>query len=146
MPCNVYGPKDNYDLETSHFLAAILKKTYLAKKSGKKKIVLWGSGSPKRELLFVNDLAHACIFFLEKKTKHFLINIGSEIEYSIKQYANMIKKIIKFKGDVIFDKIHPDGTPRKLLDCKLAKRYGWVHKTNLKEGLALTKNDLIKNL
>tara|TARA_B110000027_G_scaffold89080_2_gene94290 strand:+ start:2555 stop:3490 length:936 start_codon:yes stop_codon:yes gene_type:complete len=145
MPCNVYGPKDNYDLESSHFLAAILKKTYIAKKRGQKKIVLWGSGSPKRELLFVDDLANACIFFLEKKTNHFLINIGSEIEHSIKQYANMIKKILKFKGNIIFDKIHPDGTPRKLLDCKLAKRYGWKNHIKLTEGLILTKNELIIN-
>lgn len=145
MPCNVYGPNDNYDLNTSHFFAALIKKIYLAKLKKEKKITLWGTGKPKRELLYVDDLAEACVYFLEKKTKNFLINIGSEKEFTIKRYSQMIKKKLNFNGKIVFDKKHPDGTPRKLLDCTVAKKNGWIYKTSLENGIELTIQDFITN-
>ena len=146
MPCNVYGPNDNYNLETSHFLSAIIKKIYLAKKEGKKSEIFWGTGRPKRELIYVKDVADACIYFLEKKTKDFLINIGTEKQYSIKYYANYIKKKLDYKGKILFDKFNPDGTKNKLLCCKLAKKYGWKPKYNFEKGFEKTLNDFKNNI
>ena len=131
MPCNLYGPNDNYDLKTSHFFAALISKIHQAKIKNKKKILLWGTGEPKRELMHVDDLADACIFFLEKKTNHPLINIGSGREMKIIEYAKFVMKKIGFDGKIVLDKSKPDGTPRKIIDCKIAKAYGWEAKINL---------------
>ncbi len=138
MPCNLFGPNDNYDLQNSHFIPALIKKIYVAsKKKGKNKIVkLWGTGKPLREVLHVDEVASACEFFLRKKIQNSLINIGSPIEMSIKNYANYIKKkidpevLINFNND---KKI--DGVMRKKLNLTLASSYGWVSKMNFSKAL-----------
>jgi GDP-L-fucose synthase len=145
MPTNTYGPCDNYNLKTSHFLPALIKKIYLAKKEKKKTIRLWGSGRAKRELIYVDDLADACMFFMNKKISDSLINIGTGVDYSIKEYANSIMKILKINLKIIFDKSKPDGTPKKVLDISLAKKYGWNAKTSFKNGIIKTYSDFLKN-
>ena len=146
MPTNCYGPGDNYNSLTSHFLPALIQKIHNVKIKKTKKIKIWGSGKVKREIIFVDDLAEACIFFMKKKTKHSLINIGTGIDYSIKDYAKKIMKILNVKANIIFDKTKPDGTPRKLLDISLAKKYGWRAKTTLKNGILKTyASFLLKN-
>jgi len=145
MPTNLYGPNDNYNLNTSHFFPALLSKILYAKKNNLKEIIIWGNGKAKRELMYVDDLAHACEFFLRKKTKHNLINIGSGIEKTILQYAQFIMKKIGVKLEIKYDLKKPNGTPRKLLDTDLAKKYGWKAKIKLDEGLRLTLEDLKKN-
>jgi GDP-L-fucose synthase len=146
MPCNVYGPGDNYDLEKSHFLAAILKKIYDSKIRNSKVIKLWGTGVAKRELLFLEDLADAVIHFIKKnKVNHSLINIGSKNELSIKFYVKKILKILDIKMRVQFDGNKSlDGTLRKKLDVSLAKKYGWEEKTSFKEGILKSYNSLNK--
>ena len=138
MPCNLYGPNDNYDLKTSHFFPALIVKALMAKKNKKNKFVLWGSGKPKRELMYVDDLADACIYFLNKKTKDSLINIGTGYDKSILEYAKFILKKINFKCKIILDKSKPDGTQRKIIDNSLALSYGWKPKINSDEGFELT--------
>jgi GDP-L-fucose synthase len=138
MPSNTYGPGDNYDLETSHFYPALIKKVLNAKKKMEKKIILWGTGRAKRELIYVDDLADACIFFMNKKTKENLINIGVGKDYTIKQYAEFISKYLNYPIQIKFDNTKPDGTKRKLLDISIAKRYGWSPKVSLKSGFFKT--------
>ena len=145
MPCNLYGPNDNFDLVTSHFLPAIILKIYLAKIKKKKQIILWGTGEPKRELMYVDDLADACIFFLRKKTKETLINVGSSLEMSINDYAKSIVKKLGIDVNLKFDKSKPDGTPRKIIDSSIAKKYGWRHKIDFSKGLDLTLNYVENN-
>jgi GDP-L-fucose synthase len=144
MPCNLYGPNDNYDLTTSHFLPALIKKIYNAKKKSYKKVILWGTGRPMREIMYVDDLAEACLFFLKKKTTHSLINIGSGIEKSILEFAKIIAKKIDYKVKFEFDRTKPDGMKRKLVDTSLANKYGWKAKTSLEEGLNKTLDQYIK--
>lgn len=144
MPCNLYGPNDNYDLATSHFLPALIKKIYYAKKRGHNKVELWGTGKPLREVMYVDDLADACLYFLKKKTNDPLINIGSGIEKSILQYANIIAEKLDYTVKFEFDKSKPDGMKRKLVDLKLAKKYGWKPKICLEDGLKKTINHFIK--
>lgn len=134
MPTNTYGPNDNYDLETSHFFPALISKILYAKNNNKKSIEIWGNGKAKRELMYVDDLADACIFFMRKKTKHSLINIGSGIEKSIEQYARFIIKKLGLKINIKFDKSKPNGTPRKILNSHIANSYGWRANTTLDEG------------
>jgi GDP-L-fucose synthase len=146
MPSNIFGPNDNYNLESSHFFPAIIKKLHNAKVKNLKKTTFWGTGSSKRELTFVDEIAEACIFFLKKKTKHTLINIGSGYEKSIKGYVNFFSKQIKNKSKIVFDNNRKlDGTPRKLLDCGIAKKYGWKPKFKFSTAFKLTYNDFIKN-
>ena len=138
MPCNLFGPNDNYDTQNSHFLPALIKKIYLAsKKRGKNKIVkLWGTGKPLREVLHVDEVANACEFFLRKKTNNFLINIGSSIEMSIKNYANLIKNKIDSEVLVKFDNNRKlDGVMRKKLNLSLASSYGWRSRMNFSKVL-----------
>jgi GDP-L-fucose synthase len=135
MPCNVFGVNDNFDPLSSHFFPAIIMKIINAKKNKKKSIIVWGSGTPKRELMYVDDLADACIFFLKKNTNHTLINIGSGIEKTIIDYTKFIAKKLNYTGSIVLDKNKPDGTPRKLMDSSLAHRYGWKPKVSLEEGL-----------
>jgi GDP-L-fucose synthase len=144
MPCNLYGPNDNYDLTTSHFLPALIKKIYGAKIKNKKKVIIWGSGKPLREIMYVEDLADACLFFLKKKTKHSLINIGSGEERSIYKYAKIIAKKINYTGTFEFDKSKPDGMKRKLVDSSLATSYGWKSKILLELGLSKTIKHFIE--
>ena len=141
MPCNLYGISDNYDPNSSHFFPALIRKISNAKKNNEKIINIWGSGKPKRELLFVDDLAEACIFFLKKKTKHSLINIGSSDERSISEYAKFIMNKLNVKMKISYDNSKPDGTFRKVIDSSVAKKYGWKAKTNLSDGFDIAYND-----
>ena len=145
MPSNLFGPNDNYNLENSHFLPAVIKKIYLSKINSKK-ITFWGSGKPKRELTYVDDVANACIFFLKNKTKHTIINIGSGYEKTIKEYVEIIARKFNVNNIFVFDKnLKLDGTPRKLLDCSIAKNYGWKSKYKLNDAIDLTIKDFLKN-
>ena len=132
MPTNTFGPNDNYDYEHSHFFPALLKKIIIAKKRNKKSIILWGDGKAKREIIYVDDVASAAIFFLERKTKDFLINVGSGVEMTIKQYAYFIKSIIYPELKIKFDNNRElNGVKRKFLDISLAKSYNWKPNCNL---------------
>jgi len=144
MPCNAYGINDNYDLNSSHFFPALLKKIINALKTNKDYIEIWGSGKPLRELIFSDDVADACIYFLKKKTKHTLINIGSGNEMSINDYAKYIMNHLGVKLRIIHKDVRLDGTYRKLIDSSLAKKYGWKPKTKLDVGLSITINDYLK--
>jgi GDP-L-fucose synthase len=145
MPANLYGPNDNYHLENSHFLPALILKIHNAIKQKKKEVIIWGSGNPKRELLFVDDLADACIYFLNKKTKETLINIGSGHEMKIIDYAKFIIKYLKSDIKIKLDFSKPDGTPRKILDCSVARKYGWEPKIFFLDGFRVTYKDYLKN-
>ena len=143
MPANLFGPNDNYDPLTSHFLPAIIRKTALLKNNKKNnKLVMWGNGITKREVLYVDDLGDACVYFMNKKTKHSVINIGSGKDFTINHYAKTILKLINKKANVIYDKNKPTGTPRKLLDSNIARSYGWTSKITLEEGLIKTFQSL----
>ena len=144
MPSNLYGPNDNYNLQTSHFLPAIIRKALNIKKKKDKKLIIWGDGKAKREVLFVDDVADACVYFMNKKTSHAVINIGSGKDYNIKYYASFVLKELKIKAKIEYDKSKPIGTPRKLLDCRIANNYGWFPKTSLKKGISLSITDLSK--
>jgi len=143
MPCNTYGPNDNYDLSSSHFFPALIKKIHDAKIKKNKNIVIWGSGKPKRELIYVDDVADACIYFLKRKTKDTIINIGSGKEKKIIDYAKFIINELNINLKIIFDKSKLDGTPRKLLDSKISHRYGWKTKISLREGFKRTYKDYL---
>ncbi len=144
MPCNSYGINDNYDLNSSHFLPALIRKIIEALKNNKDHITIWGSGKPLRELIYCDDVADACIFFLKKKTNLSLINIGSGFEKSINYYANHIMKHLGVKLKILHEKKNLDGTFRKLLDSSLAKNYGWRPNTNFETGLSNTINDYLQ--
>ena len=146
MPTNTFGPGDNYNLQSSHFIPAILKKIHLAKQRKNSSIFLWGTGMPKREVIYVEDLADAVIYFMNKKVKHFLINIGSSQEKSIKEFAKLILKVLKVKLKVKFDNNKKlDGMKSKVLDTTLAKRYGWKPKIKLDDAILKTYEELKKN-
>ena len=145
MPCNTFGPNDNYDFESSHFIAALIRKIYEAKINNRKEIKIWGNGKTKRELIFVDDIADAIIFFVNKKTKESLINIGTQKDYSIIEYANIIMKLLNVKLKIKKINRSLKGTPRKILNISLAKKLGWNSKTSLVEGLKITLNDFKKN-
>lgn len=134
MPCNLYGTNDNFDLKNSHFYAALIHKIHNCKIKKAKKLILWGKKNTKRELMHVDDLANACIFFLNKKTKESLINIGVSKEMTIDSYAEFIMKKLKVKLEIQYDATKPTGTPRKILDISIAKKYGWKPKISLNEG------------
>ena len=146
MPTNTFGPGDNYNSENSHFIPAILKKIYEAKNNNKKYINLWGTGKSKRELIYVDDLADAIVFFMNKKTKHTLINIGTSKDYSIKQISNKIIKILNFDLKIKFNNNSKfDGVKRKVLSTKLANSYGWRPKIKFDKAIIETYKDLEKN-
>tara|TARA_A100001388_G_C28687091_1_gene459343 strand:+ start:13 stop:948 length:936 start_codon:yes stop_codon:yes gene_type:complete len=146
MPTNTFGPNDNYDALNSHFFPSLIRKIHALKNKKTRKLTLWGDGSPKRELIFVDDLADACIFFMKKKIKESLINIGTGKDFTIKEYANILIKIInpKKKTKIVFDKTKPNGTPRKVLNINLAKKYGWQAKTNIEQAIRITYQDYLK--
>ncbi len=144
MPCNAYGINDNYDDDNSHFFPALLKKIVSAKMKGKKFIEIWGSGKPLRELIFSDDVADACIFFLKKKTEHNLINIGTGEEKSILEYAKLIMSHLNSNFNIIQKNKNLDGTYQKLLDSSLAQKYGWTPKIPLKKGIPLVIEDFLK--
>ena len=144
MPTNLYGPRDNYDLQTSHVLPAMLRKFHEAKENNHSVVVLWGTGSPLREFLHVDDLASAVLFCLENKMSNSLFNVGSGEEISIKALAELIKDITKFQGVIKWDKSKPDGTPRKLLDSTKLNNYGWRTFIDLKSGVESTYKGYIE--
>ena len=145
MPCNSYGINDNYDLNYSHFLPALIRKIIFSINNNKDYIKIWGSGKPLRELIFADDVADACIYFLNKKTKETLINIGTGKEKSINEYAKFIMKHLSVDLKIINEKKKLEGTFKKLLDVSLAKKYGWVYKTPLEKGISITINDYLEN-
>jgi len=144
MPCNSYGINDNYDLKSSHFLPALIRKIIEALKNNRDHIKIWGSGKPLRELIYCDDVADACIFFLKKKTNVSLINIGTGFEKSINEYANYIMRHLGVKLKILHEKKNLDGTFRKLLDSSLANRYGWKPQTTLDMGLSNAINDYLQ--
>ena len=146
MPCNLYGPNDNYDLRNSHFLPALISKIHNAKIKKKNTVMLWGTGMPKRELMYVDDLADACIYFLNKKTKETLINIGSGKEIKIIDCAKFIIKTLRANLKIKLDLSKPDGTPRKIIDASIARKYGWKPKIVFKNGFNLTYLDYLKKI
>ena len=144
MPTNLYGPNDNFDLKTSHVLPALIRKFHEARQNNAESVIVWGTGTPKREFLYVDDLANACFFIMQKKfsdqeyNNKPLFNIGSGRDISIKELAELIKKITGFKGKIVFDTSIPDGTPQKLLDISKLKTLKWCAATTLKDGIAAT--------
>jgi GDP-L-fucose synthase len=138
MPTNLYGPNDNFDLQTSHVLAALLRKAHEAKTSGQSELVVWGSGKPRREFLHVDDLASACVFLLENYDSPEIINIGSGTDLTIRELAELICEVVDFDGGLRFDMTKPDGTPRKLLDISKIESLGWKPTIPLREGIART--------
>lgn len=138
MPTNLYGPNDNYDLNNSHVIPALLRKFHEAKLRGDADVVVWGTGSPLREFLHVDDLAEACYFLMMHYNEALFVNIGSGVEISIKDLALLVSRIVGFTGQVVFDTTKPDGTPRKLMDVSRLKAMGWQDRITLEAGLADT--------
>jgi len=145
MPTNLYGPGDNYDLTTSHVLPALIRKTAEAKASASKEVVVWGTGTPRRELLYSDDLAEACCFLMDLDDARFgslltgetppLINIGTGEDVTIRELAETVARVLEFDGNLVFDASKPDGTPRKLLDVGRLHSLGWRHTTGLEQGI-----------
>ncbi len=146
MPTNLYGPNDNYDLENSHVLPAMIRKFQEAKERGDASMTLWGSGSPMREFLHADDLAEACVYLMETYSDSELVNIGTGIDVTIKELAETVKGIVGFEGSIQWDTNRPDGTPRKLMDVSKLHGLGWKHKIELKEGIALAYQDFLTNV
>lgn len=145
MPTNLYGPNDNYDLQNSHVLPAMIRKFHEAKINQDKAVYLWGSGSPMREFLHADDLANACIFLMHNYSEAGFVNIGTGTDVSIKTLAEMIKKIVGFEGEIVWDSSKPDGTPRKLMDVSRLHGLGWQHQIELEQGIALAYQDFLEN-
>ena len=146
MPTNLYGPNDNFSELDSHVIPGLIKRMHDAKVLGKKEFEIWGTGTPLREFLFVDDLALAIEFLINKKVEKTIINVGSNEEISIKDLALLIKELINFEGELVFDNSKPDGNPRKLLDSSYLNSLGWETKTNLREGLKISYDWFLKNL
>jgi GDP-L-fucose synthase len=138
MPTNLYGPGDNFDLNTSHVLPALLRKFHAAKESGARAVTVWGSGAPRREFLFVDDLADALCFLMERYDSTEIINVGCGQDISIAELAALVRDIVGYRGDIEFDRSKPDGTPRKLLDVSKTAALGWQPRTTLADGIART--------
>lgn len=145
MPTNLYGPNDNFDLETSHVLAALLRKAHEAKTSGARELMVWGSGKPRREFLHVDDLAAACLFLLENYDNPGIINIGTGTDLTIRELAELICDVVGFEGELVFDSSKPDGTPRKLLDVSKINSLGWKPTIPLREGIGQTYDWFLRN-
>ena len=145
MPTNLYGTHDNFDLKSSHVLPAMIRKFHEAKLNNNSSVSLWGSGSPMREFLFVDDMAEAVVFALENKLPDYLYNIGTGEDLTIKMLANTIQQIIGHKGEIIWDDTKPDGTPRKLMDVSKMHELGWKHRVNLETGIQKTYDWFLEN-
>ncbi|WP_374619230.1 GDP-L-fucose synthase family protein [Devosia sp.] len=143
MPTNLYGPNDNYDLSSSHVLPALLRKAHEAKLSGADELVIWGSGRPLREFLYVDDTADALVFLMEQGIESGLYNVGTGQDISIRELAEVIMEIVGFSGRIVYDASKPDGTPRKLLDVSRLRTLGWSASTGLRDGIALTYRDFL---
>ena len=137
MPTNLYGPNDNYDLANSHVLPALLRKAHEAKLRGDEEYVVWGSGTPMREFLYVDDLADACVYLMEHGYDGLLVNIGTGTDVTIRELAETVMDVVGFRGRIRFDATKPDGTPRKLLDVSRLAGLGWTAGTGLREGIRL---------
>lgn len=135
MPTNLYGPNDNYDLNNSHVLPALLRKFITAKRNFEKEVTLWGTGTPKREFMHVNDASDACIFLMENYNEKGLVNIGVGDDITIFELASLIRDIVEFSGEILFDSTKPDGTPRKLMDVSKINQMGWKAKISLNQGI-----------
>jgi GDP-L-fucose synthase len=156
MPTNLYGPGDNYDLRTSHLLPALIRKVVEAKMSGARRIVVWGSGRPRRELLYSDDLADACVFLMGLSDDKFtallpehappLINVGTSEDLTVREIAQMVSRVLDFDGELVFDPTKPDGTPRKLLDSSTINSLGWKPKVSLAEGVRLVYQSAAEEL
>ena len=145
MPTNTFGPNDNYSQLDSHFFPALIRKVHNLKKTKSNQINLWGNGKPKREIMHVDDLADACIYFMNKKTKHSIINIGTGKDFSINYYAKLISKLLlQKKIKISYDKTKPNGVLRKVMDVSLAKKYGWKYKIKLEDAILSTYNSFKK--
>ena len=138
MPTNLYGPNDNFDLSSSHVLPALIRKFIEAKENNSPTVKIWGSGKPKREFLFVDDMAKATVFLMQNYNSSEIINIGSGKDISISELAELLKELAGFNGEIIYDSSKPDGTPRKLLDVSKINKLGWIAETSLKEGIKKT--------
>lgn len=145
MPTNLYGPNDNYHPEHSHVLPALIRRFHEAKINNLDKVVIWGTGKPLREFLYVDDLADACVFLMNTYSGNETINLGTGKELTIKELAELVKKIVGFKGEITFDPSKPDGTPRKLLDVSKLEKLGWHYKTELEDGIKLAYDDFLHN-
>lgn len=146
MPTNLYGPNDNYDLNNSHVLPALIRKFHTAKKEGKDSVEIWGTGTPKREFLHVNDLADACYYLLQNYSGIELVNVGCGNDLSIGELAMIVKEVVGFEGKMIFDKTKPDGTPRKLMDVSKLASLGWKATISLKDGITEVYENDVKNV
>ncbi|HET6996781.1 MAG TPA: GDP-L-fucose synthase [Chitinophagaceae bacterium] len=138
MPTNLYGPGDNYDLQNSHVIPALIRKFHEAKQHKSPFVEIWGTGSPLREFMYADDLAEACVFLMKEYDDKLFVNIGTGEEVTIKELALLVKEVVGFNGDIQFDTGKPDGTPRKLMDSSRLHNLGWKHSTSLKEGLKKT--------
>ena len=146
MPTNLYGYNDNFDLQTSHVLPAMIRKFHEAKLNNQSDVILWGTGTPKREFLFVNDLANAVVFALENKLSDFIYNIGTGKDITIRELAIMIQKIVGHDGNIVWDSTKLDGTPRKLMDISKIEKLGWKYSTELEEGIYKTYQWFLENI
>jgi GDP-L-fucose synthase len=146
MPTNLYGPNDNYDLQTSHVLPALLRKFHEAKVTHAPSVTCWGTGTPRREFLYVDDLARACVFLMEHYSQEQFINVGFGSDVSIRELAEMIKRIVGFEGELVWDTSKPDGTPRKLMDSSRLFALGWRPQVQLEQGIRLAYEDFCRSL
>jgi GDP-L-fucose synthase len=144
MPTNLYGPNDNYDLNNSHVLPALIRKTHEAKVRGETELVVWGSGKPMREFLYVDDMAAACVFLMENGIGEGLFNIGTGEDVTIRELAETVMDIVGFRGKIVFDATKPDGTPRKLLNVDRMRDLGWQAQTSLRDGIAKSYADFLQ--
>jgi GDP-L-fucose synthase len=145
MPTNLYGMEDNFDLKTSHVLPALIRKFHEARESGDQKVTLWGSGKPRREFLYVDDLADACLFLLEKYSDKDHLNVGCGEDMTIAELAELTKKLVGFKGEIAWDASKPDGTPRKLLNIEKINKLGWKASTPIEQGMRIAYEWWLKN-
>lgn len=146
MPTNLYGPGDNYNLQNSHVLPALIRKAHEAKLRGDAEYVVWGSGQPMREFLYVDDLATACVQLMEQGYHGPLLNIGTGVDVTIRQLAEMVMEVVGFTGRIVFDSSKPDGTPRKLLDVSAAAAQGWTAQVALRDGIARAYQDFLQRV
>lgn len=145
MPTNLYGPNDNYHPEHSHVLPALIRRFHEAKENNLSEVVIWGTGTPLREFLYVDDLADACVYLMNTYSGNETVNLGTGKELSIKELAELVKKVVGFKGNITFDITKPDGTPRKLLNVSKLEKLGWKYKTELEDGIKLSYEDFLNN-
>jgi GDP-L-fucose synthase len=145
MPTNLYGPNDNYDLNNSHVLPALIRKFHTAKVEAREVVEVWGTGTPLREFLHVDDLAEACFFLMQSYNGEQLVNVGSGVDISIKDLALVVKKIVGFTGKLVFDETKPDGTYRKLMDVSKLEKLGWKYSIELEKGIESVYKDVVAN-